>query len=98
MVSLSLILLVKMDYPVSTLYFPSSIFIMGIATMFATGGSAIVAKKMGEGKKEEANQNFTFLFVVLMAVGALVTIGVLVFIDPLLSFPGSHRNLIHIQL
>ncbi len=73
--------------------FPVINIIMGIATMFATGGSAIVAKKMGEGKKEEANQNFTFLFVVLMAVGALVTIGVLVFIDPLLSFLGAIETL-----
>ena len=73
--------------------FPVINIIMGIATMFATGGSAIVAKKMGEGKKDEANQNFTFLFIVLMAVGALVTIGVLVFIDPLLSFLGAIETL-----
>ena len=73
--------------------FPVINIIMGIATMFATGGSAIVAKKMGEGKKDEANQNFTFLFIVLMAVGTLVTIGVLVFIDPLLSFLGAIETL-----
>ena len=68
--------------------FPVFNVIMGIATMFASGGSAIVAKKMGQGKKDEANQNFTFLFLVLMALGVLVTAGILIFINPLLSFLG----------
>ena len=64
--------------------FPIINIIFGIATMFATGGSAIVAK-MGEGKRRSKSKLY-LLFIVLMAVGVLVTIGVLVFIDPLLSF------------
>lgn len=69
--------------------FPVVSITMGLAIMFATGGSAIVAKKMGEGKKEEANQCFTFLFIILMILGALVTAGILTFINPILSFLGA---------
>ena len=43
--------------------------LMGVSTvgfMIGTGGSAIVSEKFGEGKKEEANADFSFLVYSLM--------------------------------
>lgn len=46
--------------------------VTAISTMLATGGSAAVMKKMGEQKQTEANQDFTFLILVNVAVGLLM--------------------------
>ena len=45
--------------------FPIINIIFGIATMFATGGSAIVAKKMGEGKKKKQIKTLPFYLLYL---------------------------------
>lgn len=45
-----------------------------IANMFASGGSAIVMKKMGEQKNKEANQNFTLLIIISIISGVIAGI------------------------
>jgi AGCS family alanine or glycine:cation symporter len=42
--------------------------------MFGTGGSAIVAKKFGEGKPQEANKNFSLFVYVAAAVGVVLAV------------------------
>ena len=44
-------------------------FVTAISTMLATGGSAVIMRKMGEGKNEEAREDFTALILVNVAVG-----------------------------
>ena len=48
--------------------------VTAISTMLATGGSAVIMKKMGEHKPEEAREDFTFLILVNVAVGLAMTI------------------------
>ena len=43
--------------------------VTAISTMLATGGSAVIMKKMGENKTGEAREDFTFLIIVNIAVG-----------------------------
>ena len=43
--------------------------VTAISTMLATGGSAVIMKKMGEQKVEEAREDFTFLILVNVFVG-----------------------------
>ncbi len=43
--------------------------VTAISTMLATGGSAVIMKKMGEQKQEEAKEDFTFLILVNVFVG-----------------------------
>ncbi|MCI8505420.1 MAG: MATE family efflux transporter [Lachnospiraceae bacterium] len=43
--------------------------VTAISTMLATGGSAVIMKKMGEKKAEEAREDFTFLILVNVVVG-----------------------------
>ncbi len=44
-------------------------FVTAVSTMLAAGGSAVIMKKMGEGKEREAREDFTFLILVNAAVG-----------------------------
>lgn len=65
----------------------------GIGIMFATGGSAIVAKKFGEGKGLEAKQNFTLIVIFSTIVGILLTILELLFLGPILRVLGATDTL-----
>ena len=48
--------------------------VTAISTMLATGGSAVIMKKMGEHKCEEAKEDFTFLIMVNVAVGIIMCV------------------------
>ncbi|MCI9447544.1 MAG: MATE family efflux transporter [Lachnospiraceae bacterium] len=53
--------------------------VTAISTMLATGGSAVVMKKMGQHKQEEAREDFTFLILVNILAGlAMCGVGYLV--------------------
>lgn len=55
--------------------------IVGLGTMLATGGSAVVAKKMGSGKSREARSDFTLIIITGMIIGLVITVVGLLFID-----------------
>ena len=46
--------------------------VTAVSTMLATGGSAVIMKKMGEQKREEAKEDFTFLILVNVIVGIVM--------------------------
>ncbi len=46
--------------------------VTAVSTMLATGGSAVIMRKMGEQKTEEAKEDFTFLILVNVVVGLLM--------------------------
>ncbi|MDE6101845.1 MAG: polysaccharide biosynthesis C-terminal domain-containing protein, partial [Ruminococcus sp.] len=50
--------------------------------MFGTGGSAIVAKTFGEGKKDLANQYFTMIVCVNVIVGVILAVIGFIFLKP----------------
>lgn len=47
--------------------------VTAISTMLATGGSAVIMKKMGEQKPKEAREDLTFLILVNVVVGLAMT-------------------------
>lgn len=47
--------------------------VTAISTMLATGGSAVIMRKVGEQKEAEANEDFTFLIVVNVIVGFVMS-------------------------
>ena len=54
----------------------------GLGFMFGTGGSAIVAKTLGEGKKDRANEYFTMIICVNIIVGVVLAITGFIFLKP----------------
>lgn len=54
--------------------YPAFNFILAIGIMLATGGSAVVAKQMGEGKNLQARQSFSLIAVCGVAVSVIISI------------------------
>lgn len=71
------------------MFYPAICFEMSIAIMIATGGSAIIARKLGEGKQKEAQNNLSFLIVVELLIGIGIAIIGNLFIDEIISFLGT---------
>lgn len=68
-----------------TLISPYFNLFIAIAAMFASGGSAVVMKKMGENQIKEARQDFTTLIVVSSGIGLILSTVFLVFTKPLVG-------------
>ena len=62
--------------------------ITAISGMLATGGSAVVMKKMGEHKEQEARQDFTLLILTNAVVGAVMMLLGYTLMDTLLGTMG----------
>ena len=74
--------------------FPVAMLISAVGFMLGTGGSAVVARTLGEGKPELANRLFSmFLFAVVIAGGVLSVIGV-AFVEPIARIAGASDALI----
>lgn len=72
-----------------TLISPYLNLFMAIAAMFASGGSAVVMKKMGEKKETEARQDFSMLLLVNLLIGVLLTTITMKFAGPLVKIFGA---------
>lgn len=69
--------------------FPVTMIIGAVGFMLGTGGSALVAKTLGEGKKELANQYFSMLIYSMIGIGAVLTILALLFVRPIMCIAGA---------
>jgi putative MATE family efflux protein len=61
--------------------------------MFATGGGAIIAIKLGQNKLDEASKNFTSLLIIGILFGILATIICLLFEETLITALGASKNI-----
>lgn len=64
-----------------------------LGMMFATGGSAITAKLIGENQPGEARQTFSLMVAATFIIGVVLSALGLVFIKPLLSFMGATQDI-----
>ncbi len=76
------------------LVYPYINLIVAIAVMLATGGSAVIARKMGEGNPQEARQDFTMIVVVGSIAGVVIGLCGILFDDELIRFFGAPEQLI----
>lgn len=76
--------------------FPVQCLIVGISVMFATGGSAVVAKLMGEEQEKEANSAFTYLAVFGTALACFISLISVIFIEPILVFLGATPSILEL--
>lgn len=71
--------------------------LMGMGTvgfLLGTGGSAVVSKTLGEGKRDKANSYFSMLVYVTIAVGILLTVIALIFIRPISELLGASGQML----
>ncbi|WP_324825393.1 MATE family efflux transporter [Sinanaerobacter sp. ZZT-01] len=68
---------------------PLTCVFYGIALMLASGAGALIAIKLGEQKKKEADSLFSFTLLALFAIGLILTFFCLFFLNPILKLLGS---------
>ena len=68
---------------------PFLMMVGAVGFMFGTGGSAWVAKTLGEGDSERANRNFSLFVYVSAGIGVIVAIVSIIFIRPLAQALGA---------
>lgn len=66
--------------------------VTAVSTMLATGGSALIMKKMGQQKPKESRQDFTFLILVNIMIGIVLTVLGYAFIEPIFRSMGLSAN------
>lgn len=68
---------------------PFLMILGSIGFMFGTGGSALIAKTLGEGNQEKANRYFSLFIYVSIAGGILIMIAALIFLRPIAGLLGA---------
>jgi len=69
--------------------FPVSMILAAFGFMLGSGGSAIVARTMGEGKAELANQYFSMIILCVLGLGTVFSIGGAALIEPISRLAGA---------
>lgn len=72
---------------------PAIMIIGTIGFMIGTGGSAIISKTLGEGKKEEANKQFSMLIYLEIISGVIFTIIVIALLRPIAKLLGATEEI-----
>lgn len=71
------------------------IMVLGsVGFMFGTGGSAIVARTMGEGKQQKARDIFSLLIYALLVCGVAIAVGSMFVLRPVASAMGAQGELL----
>ncbi len=73
----------------SNIVYPAFNLVLGLAIMLAAGGSALVAKTLGEGNRELASRRFTLITISGVVLSTLLAIMLWLFMKPLLAFLGA---------
>lgn len=74
--------------------YPVVSVLIALAVMLATGGNAVIARKLGEGRPEAARQNFTLILLVGVGVSAAFAAACLAFLRPLCYALGANDALL----
>lgn len=79
----------KISFASVNLVMPFIMILGGISFMIGTGGSALVAKTIGEGDKEKANRYFTMMIIFTVICGIILSLLGIIFIRPIAYFLGA---------
>ncbi len=78
----------------SNIVYPAINLLYGLAIMLASGGSALVAKTLGEGQPLLARQRFTWITVATFTIGAVFALFLWAFFSPVLAFLGASPEML----
>lgn len=84
----------KTPFAAVNLVWPFLMILGAFGFMIGTGGSALVAKTLGENKKEDANRYFTMLIILVVILGILLTIFGLIVVRPLSHALGARGQML----
>lgn len=84
----------KTPFAAINLIMPFVMIFGGIGFMFGTGGSALVAKTLGEKQPEKANRYFTMMVWVTLIVGVIISIIGIIFMRPISVLLGADEAML----
>ncbi len=84
----------KTPFAALNLVWPFIMLLAAIGFMLGTGGSAIVAKTLGEGDREKANEYFSLLIYVTLTVSVVLMIVGLVWMPDIAVFLGATEEML----
>ncbi len=73
---------------------PAFLLFMALGTVFGIGGTSVISRAMGEGRREYAKKVCAFCMWSCVAVGIVMVIIIFVFMDPILKLLGASENTI----
>lgn len=73
---------------------PLFFFVVGLSVVFATGGNALVASRLGAGQAKEANSFFSLVLLSAVSVTMVFAVFAVVFAKPLYTFLGADDQLL----
>ncbi len=84
----------KTPFAAINLIMPFLMILSTVGLMFGTGGSAIVATTLGEGKKEQANRYFSLFVYVAFVLGVVFAVLGFLFIRPIAILLGADGEML----
>ena len=78
------------------LIMPFLMILGAVGFMLGSGGTALVSYTLGAGDRKRANEIFSLLIYVLIGVGAVFTVGGMIFLEPMARFLGADESLLPI--
>lgn len=84
----------KTPFAALNLIYPFIMILGAVGFMLGTGGSALVAKSLGEGKQERANQIFSFLIYTAIISGVVLAVIGIVFTRPIAILLGADQEML----
>ena len=73
--------------------YPLMSIVVALGTMFGTGTTAIVSRKLGEGDRQGANELFSFVIAVTVGIGLVLGALLLLFLKPVIWLLGANEAL-----
>lgn len=73
---------------------PFLMVVGALGFMFGTGGSALIAKTMGEGDEEKAKKIFSLIIYATIISGVVIAIVSILFLRPIASFLGAEGSML----
>ena len=73
--------------------YPMFSVVLGLGTMFGSGATAVISRKLGEGKRQEACENFSFVIAFSLILGLVLGIIGAVFLQPIILFLGADARI-----
>ena len=74
--------------------YPFTLVFMAVGLMFSTGSNAIIAKKMGEGKQEEANRLMSGVAITATVISVIIAVLFTIFAEPMYMMFGSNEKIL----
>ena len=84
----------KIPFAAVNFIMPYLMVLGGLGFMFGTGGSALVSKTLGERNPQKANQIFSLLIYISLALGIVISVVGILILRPVASALGAQGQLL----